>query len=154
MVKRAPLRLARDDAGRAPIGCGSHTATAVPDQARGYLYIYNGGSSGTCNGIDIFRIKLSDPTDADVHRAAPRTAASGSSCHDNNVLLNVGGTTTSYAMCAGGNGLAMYKFDYTLPGRRRGRRREPDAAVVAVDERHDRSLRLVHLRRQVPDLRP
>ena len=37
------------------------------------------------------------------------------SCHDNNVLLNVGGTTTSYAMCAGGNGLAMFKFDLTKP---------------------------------------
>ena len=40
-------------------GCGSHTATAVPDPARGYLYIYNGGSSSTCEGIDIFRIKTS-----------------------------------------------------------------------------------------------
>ena len=28
--------------------------------------------------------------------------------------MNVGGTTTSYAMCAGGNGLAMYKFDMAL----------------------------------------
>ena len=37
------------------------------------------------------------------------------SCHDNNVLLNVGGTSTSYAMCAGGNGLAMFKFDLTKP---------------------------------------
>ncbi len=42
------------------------------------------------------------------------------SCHDNNVLLNVGGTTTSYAMCAGGNGLAMYKFDLTKPVERGG----------------------------------
>jgi len=35
-------------------GCGSHTATAVPDPARDALYIYNGGSSGNCEGIDIF----------------------------------------------------------------------------------------------------
>ena len=34
----------------APIGCGSHTATAVPDPARDALYIYNGGSSGACHG--------------------------------------------------------------------------------------------------------
>ena len=26
------------------------------------LYIYNGGSSGTCQGIDIFKIKISDPS--------------------------------------------------------------------------------------------
>ena len=54
-----------------PTGCGSHTATAVPDDARGYLYIYNGGSSGTCTGIEIIKIKLSDPADA-VDRCAAR----------------------------------------------------------------------------------
>ena len=100
--------------GTAPNGCGSHTATAVPDKARGFLYIYNGGSSGTCNGIDIVRISLANPTDATFLRRISHGRA-GSSCHDNNVLLNVGGTSTSYAMCAGGNGLAMYKFDYNLP---------------------------------------
>jgi len=97
----------------APAGCGSHTATAVPDKARGYLYIYNGGSSGNCNGIDVVRIKLSDLTDAKYLKRVTHGRA-GSSCHDNNVLLNVGGTTTGYAMCAGGNGLAMYKFDMAL----------------------------------------
>jgi hypothetical protein len=102
----------------APIGCGSHTATAVPDPARGYLYIYNGGSSGTCRGIDVVRIKISDPTDAAFLRRVSHevpTRVGNNSCHDNNVLMNVGGTTTSYAMCAGGNGLAMYKFDLSLP---------------------------------------
>jgi hypothetical protein len=97
----------------APNGCGSHTATAVPDKARGYLYIYNGGSSGTCNGIDIVRISLADLTDAKFLKRVSH-GRTGSSCHDNNVLLNVGGTTTGYAMCAGGNGLAMYKFDMGL----------------------------------------
>ena len=73
------------------------------------------------------------------HRPRPMRASTGTgvarvgnnSCHDNNVLLNVGGTTTSYAMCAGGNGLAMYKFDLTLAPDRGRRRREPDAAVDA-----------------------
>ena len=55
----------------------------------------------------------------EVPAARPHGRA-GSSCHDNNVLLNVGGTTTSYAMCAGGNGLAMYKFDTTIAPTRRG----------------------------------
>ncbi|HEX6026335.1 MAG TPA: hypothetical protein VFZ00_30350 [Solirubrobacter sp.] len=87
-------------------GCGSHTATAVPDEARGYLYIYNGGSSGTCQGIDIFKIKISDPADATV----VRRAAAGRQCHDNTVLLN---GANSYASCAGGNGISMFKFDMT-----------------------------------------
>ncbi|WP_028068011.1 LVIVD repeat-containing protein [Solirubrobacter soli] len=113
MVRQLRMASTGNEAG-APNGCGSHTATAVPDKARGYLYIYNGGSSGTCNGIDIVRIKLSDPTDAKFLKRVSH-GRSGSSCHDNNVLLNVGGTSTSYAMCAGGNGLAMYKFDLSLP---------------------------------------
>jgi hypothetical protein len=118
-VMKKQLRMAStgNEAG-APSGCGSHTATAVPDKARGYLYIYNGGSSGSCRGIDIVRISLADLTDAKYlkrvsHEVPTRTG--NNSCHDNNVLLNVGGTTTSYAMCAGGNGLAMYKFDLSLP---------------------------------------
>ena len=113
MVKQLRMASSGNEAG-APSGCGSHTATAVPDKARGFLYIYNGGSSGTCNGIDIVRISLATPTDAKFLRRVSHGRA-GSSCHDNNVLLNVGGTSTSYAMCAGGNGLAMYKFDYNLP---------------------------------------
>jgi hypothetical protein len=94
-------------------GCGSHTATAVPDTARDALYIYNGGSSGNCPGIDIFKIKISDPSNVTFIKRAEH-GRTGNSCHDNNVLLNVGGTTTGYAMCAGGNGLAMFKFDMAL----------------------------------------
>jgi hypothetical protein len=113
MVKQLRMASTGNEAG-APSGCGSHTATAVPDKARGYLYIYNGGSSGTCNGIDVVRISLANLADAKYLKRITHGRA-GSSCHDNNVLLNVGGTSTSYAMCAGGNGLAMYKFDLTKP---------------------------------------
>jgi hypothetical protein len=95
------------------LGCGSHTATAVPDPTRDALYIYNGGSSGACRGIDIFKIKISDPSDATVIRRAEHGTTN--SCHDNNVLMNVGGGNVSYAMCAGGNGLAMFAFDMTKP---------------------------------------
>jgi hypothetical protein len=94
-------------------GCGSHTASAVPDPTRDALYIYNGGSSGSCPGIDIFKIKISDPTDVTFIKRAEH-GRPGNSCHDNNVLMNVGGTTTGYAMCAGGSGLAMFKFDLAL----------------------------------------
>ena len=82
----------------------------MPDPARGFLYIYNGGSSGTCSGIDIFRIKIANPSNAVVLRRASN-GRPGNSCHDNNVLMGVGGGTVGYAMCAGGNGLSMYAFD-------------------------------------------
>jgi|GEM_PF-2741731 hypothetical protein len=130
MVKQ--FRFAADNPGL--VGCGSHTATAVPDPARDALYIYNGGSSGTCRGIDIFKIKISDPSQVTlIGRASnegidARTGVQrvgNNSCHDNNVLLNVGGTTTSYAMCAGGNGLAMFKFDLTKPVEEEGSVEKP-----------------------------
>jgi hypothetical protein len=88
-------------------GCGSHTATGVPDDARGFLYIYNGGSSGTCQGIDIFKIEIANPANATV----VRRAAALRECHDNTVLLN---GANSYATCAGGNGISMFKFDMTI----------------------------------------
>ena len=71
------------------LGCGSHTATGVPDDARGNLYIYNGGSSGTCTGIDIVRIRLANPTDAVFLSRAERP---NRQCHDNNVLISGGRT--------------------------------------------------------------
>ena len=96
-----------------PAGCGAHTATALPDAARDNLYLYVGGSSGACQGIDIVRIKISDPTNAVFVRRAP----AGRQCHDNNVILG----TVNLAMCAGGNGFSVLKFDPALdPGRRGG----------------------------------
>ena len=88
-------------------GCGSHTATAVPDEARGNLYIYNGGSSGTCTWMDVLKIKMSDPTDATYVKQAP----AGRQCHDNTVFLN---GADSRASCSGGNGITMFKFDATI----------------------------------------
>lgn len=52
-----------DSARRDPTS-GAHTATAVPDPARDSLYLYVGGSSNTCQGMDIARIKISNPSDA------------------------------------------------------------------------------------------
>ena len=88
-------------------GCGSHTATAVPDETRGNLYIYNGGSSGTCTWMDVLKIKMSDPTDATYVKQAP----AGRACHDNTVFLN---GANSRASCSGGNGITMFKFDATI----------------------------------------
>ena len=126
---RAALRRQRHDGRpRSAVGCGSHTASAVPDPARGFLYIYNGGSSGNCAGIDIFRISLADPTQTPSclgpRRRAP-AQRTGNTCHDNNVLMNVGGGTVGYAMCAGGNGLAMFAFDMAKPAAAAGTPESP-----------------------------
>lgn len=119
-VLKKQVRMSTDNGAGAPTtGCGAHTATAVPDDARGYLYLYVGGSSTACSGMDIVRIKISDMTDAQyLYRAdhGRRTSTGGGQgCHDNNVLMGVGGTSIGYAMCAGSNGLAMYKFDMSKP---------------------------------------
>ena len=81
------LRMAATNDGPAPQtpaalpGCGAHTATAVPDPGRDNLYLYVGASSGTCPGLDIVRIKLSDPSNAVFLRrarpAARRRARTG-----------------------------------------------------------------------------
>ncbi len=99
------LRFSTQDVPRK--GCGSHTATAVPAPAHDALYIYNGGSCGTCTWMDVLKIKISDPTQAEYVKQAP----SGRSCHDNTVFLN---GADSRATCAGGNGVTMFKFDATI----------------------------------------
>jgi hypothetical protein len=107
-VFKKQLRMAAtgNDPGAPTTGCGAHTATAVPDPARDNLYLYVGGSSGTCQGMDIVRIKISDPTNATyVARAGAQRQ-----CHDNNVIMG----TVNLAMCAGGNGFSVFKFDPAL----------------------------------------
>jgi hypothetical protein len=88
------------------VGCGSHTATLVPDEARGNLYVYSSGSSGTCTGIDILRIPLTDPASAGI----VRRAAAGRQCHDTAVFL----ADVNLAACAGGNGFSVFRFDPSL----------------------------------------
>jgi hypothetical protein len=63
--------------------CGSHTATGVPDVANDRLLVYNNPSSGTCPGIDIVAVPLSDPAAASYLRFEP----AGRSCHDTGVIL-------------------------------------------------------------------
>ena len=107
-VFKKQLRMAAtgNDAGAPAVGCGAHTATAVPDPARDNLYLYVGGSSGTCTGMDIVKIKISDPTQATyVARAAAQRQ-----CHDNNVIMG----NVNLAMCAGGNGFSVFRFDPAL----------------------------------------
>ena len=102
------LRMAGATASNAvpPLGCGAHTATAVPDPARDNLYLYVGGSSGLCQGMDIVRIKISDPTNA----TYVGRANANRQCHDNNVIMG----NVNLAMCAGGNGFSVLRFDPSI----------------------------------------
>ena len=82
-----------------PVGCGSHTATLVPDVANGAVYVYNSASSAACPGIDIVRIPLDNPAGATFLHRVP----TGRSCHDTGVILG----SAMLAACAGGNGFTV-----------------------------------------------
>ena len=105
MIRQLRMANTGNEAG-APPGCGSHTDTIVPDAARGNIYLYIGGSSGNCTGMDIVRINIADPTNA----VYLRRAAASRQCHDNNVIMG----NVNLAMCAGGNGLSVFSFDPAL----------------------------------------
>jgi hypothetical protein len=106
-VRKVRMASGGNGEGAPAVGCGAHTATGVPDDARGYFYLYVGGSSGTCPGMDIVRINTNDLNDAKYLRLA----ASGRSCHDNNVITG----SLNMAMCAGGNGFSVFKWDPNRP---------------------------------------
>lgn len=89
-----------------PTGCGSHTATLVPDLGRGNLYVYNSASSGACPGVDIVKIPLADPASAVFLRREP----SGRSCHDTGVILG----DVNLVACAGGNGFTVWSIDPSI----------------------------------------
>jgi RTX calcium-binding nonapeptide repeat (4 copies)/LVIVD repeat len=81
-------------------GCGAHTLTAVPDPANGTLYVYVGGSSQLCPGMDLVEIPLSSPSDAEWFgraEAIPTGAELGRSCHDITVYL----VDKNRAVCSG-----------------------------------------------------
>ncbi len=125
-IRKLRMASTGNEAG-APSGCGAHTATAVPDPARDNLYLYVGGSSGSCAGMDIVRIKLSDPTQA----SYLRRAAANRECHDNNVIMG----TVNLAHVRGRQRLLGVQVRPEPRRRRAGRDREPDAPVLEVDGR-------------------
>jgi hypothetical protein len=92
---------------------GSHTATLVPDEENGRLFVYNGPSSGgAASGIDIVEIELDDdPATADTDERGQATLVrrenTNRSCHDNAVYLG----DVLKAVCAGGNGFTVLSMD-------------------------------------------
>jgi len=66
-------------------GCGSHTATAVPDLEHNRLLIYNATSGGPCPFVSIIEVPLDDPASASFLRNEPLIEADAA--HDNGVIL-------------------------------------------------------------------
>jgi hypothetical protein len=86
----AEATMAAEDSAPGIPGCGSHTATGVPDPANNRLLVYVGGSNQICRGMDLVEIPLGDPTTATWYgraEAKPSGAELGRSCHDITVYL-------------------------------------------------------------------
>jgi PA domain len=88
----------------AEFGCGSHTATGVPDRRNNRLLIYNSSSAGgVCDFFEIVEVPLDDPEDAQVIRRVD----SMHTCHDIGVILG----DAMRAACAGGGGARIFSLD-------------------------------------------
>jgi PA domain/LVIVD repeat len=85
-------------------GCGSHTATGVPDLANGRLLVYNSSSAGgTCDFFEIVEVPLDDPGSASVINKVD----SMHTCHDIGVILG----SAMKAACSGGGGARIFSLD-------------------------------------------
>ena len=85
-------------------GCGSHTATGVPDLENNRLLVYNSSSAGNvCDFFEIVEVPLDDPGSASVINVVD----SMHTCHDIGVIL---GDAMRLA-CAGGNGARIFSLD-------------------------------------------
>jgi hypothetical protein len=66
-------------------GCGSHTATLVPDLENDRLIVYNQTSGGPCPFVGIIEVPLDDPGSASFLRNEPLEEADAP--HDSGVIL-------------------------------------------------------------------
>jgi PA domain/LVIVD repeat len=86
------------------LGCGSHTATGVPDLANDRLLVYNSSSAGgVCDFFEIVEVPLDDPGSAHLVTRVD----SMHTCHDIGVIL---GDAMRLA-CAGGTGARIFSLD-------------------------------------------
>jgi len=86
------------------LGCGSHTATGVPDLANDRLLVYNSSSAGgVCDFFEVVEVPLDNPGNAGVINVVD----SMHTCHDIGVIL---GDAMRLA-CAGGGGARIFSLD-------------------------------------------
>jgi hypothetical protein len=85
-------------------GCGSHTATGVPDLQNDRLLVYNSSSAGgTCDFFEIVEVPLDDPGSA----RKLTSIDSMHTCHDIGVILG----DAKRLACAGGGGARIFSLD-------------------------------------------
>ena len=85
-------------------GCGSHTASGVPDKRNDRLLIYNSNSAGgTCDFFEIVEVPFDNPEDAQVINKID----SMHTCHDIGIIL---GDARRLA-CSGGSGARIFSLD-------------------------------------------
>lgn len=85
-------------------GCGSHTATGVPDLENDRLLVYNSSSAGgSCDFFEVVEVPLDDPGSAQKLTSID----SMHTCHDIGVIL---GDAMRLA-CAGGSGARIFSLD-------------------------------------------
>jgi hypothetical protein len=84
-------------------GCGSHTATGVPDHRNDRLLIYNNNSGSDCPFFEVVEVPFENPEDAQVVNRVD----SDHTCHDIGVIL---GSARRLA-CAGGEGARIFSLD-------------------------------------------
>jgi hypothetical protein len=85
-------------------GCGSHTATGVPDLANDRLLVYNSSSAGgTCDFFEIVEVPLDDPASSQKLTSVD----SMHTCHDIGVILG----DANRLACAGGEGARIFSLD-------------------------------------------
>jgi hypothetical protein len=82
--------------------CGSHTLTAVPDEANDRLLVYSSSSNVACPWIDINEVPLDDPASSSFLRQEP----SDHTCHDIGVILG----DAMRAACAGCEGVRVFSL--------------------------------------------
>lgn len=100
-------------------GCGSHTATLVPDLANDRLIVYSNNSSGggrpICDTIDVIEVPLQDPSQASHIGRVPLvggTLGSNNGCHDAGVILG----DVNLLACASGHAANVFSIGGSAGG--------------------------------------
>jgi hypothetical protein len=94
-------------------GCGSHTATLVPDLGNNRLIVYSNNSSGdnrpVCDAMDIIEVPLDDPAGASHIGYVPLTGGSlgsNNGCHDAGAILG----DVNLLACASGHAANVFSI--------------------------------------------